>query len=219
MGKLFLTRHGETIWNTERRMQGHNNSSLTELGIRQAEWLFDRLREEEIDVVLSSPLGRAMQTSRLLISNRMLEIITVDELKEINLGCWEGCLSEEVEKDFPIEYHSFWNEPDKYVSIDGESFLELIERVKYFLTNILVKYKDKNVLIVAHAVVIKALLNVIETNGELSRLWEGSHIFPTSLSTLRYENDKIHIDSIGDTSHYKEQLKSGWFADEELAEG
>ncbi|PKM96262.1 MAG: histidine phosphatase family protein [Firmicutes bacterium HGW-Firmicutes-1] len=216
MGKIFLTRHGETIWNTERRMQGHNNSPLSELGMKQAEWLFDKLKDEQIDVVLSSPLGRAIQTSEVLIANRKLEVITVDELKEINLGCWEGCISEVVEKDFPVEYHSFWNEPEKYVPIDGESFLQLNERVTFFLNNVLVHYKNKNILIVAHAVVIKALLNAIETNGEISRLWEGSHIFPTSLSTLSYENDDIRINSIGDISHYKEQLKRGWFAEEEL---
>ncbi|PKM51019.1 MAG: histidine phosphatase family protein [Firmicutes bacterium HGW-Firmicutes-7] len=216
MYKLFLTRHGETIWNTERRMQGHNNSPLSELGIKQANWLFDRLKDENIDVVLSSPLGRALQTADVLISNRAIEIVIVDELKEINLGCWEGCRSEVVERDFPHEYYCFWNEPHNYVPIDGESFEELKKRAKYFLHTILPKYKEKNVLIVAHAVVIKVLLNVIETKGEISRLWEGTPIFPTSLSTLKVKNDKIQIDCIGDTSHYKEKLKSGWFSEEEL---
>ena len=66
MGRILITRHGETEWNKIRRMQGHQNSPLSELGVKQAEWLKRRLCNESIDAIYSSPLGRAYDTAMIL---------------------------------------------------------------------------------------------------------------------------------------------------------
>ena len=52
MTTLYITRHGETLWNTERRMQGHNDSELSELGRQQAGWLKEKLTGIPLDGVL-----------------------------------------------------------------------------------------------------------------------------------------------------------------------
>ncbi|SDY53249.1 Histidine phosphatase superfamily (branch 1) [Proteiniborus ethanoligenes] len=52
MTRLFITRHGQTEWNLEGRMQGQKDSKLTELGEIQAEWLGERLNEEKIDIII-----------------------------------------------------------------------------------------------------------------------------------------------------------------------
>lgn len=62
MTKLYLTRHGETEWNEKGIIQGWGDSPLTALGIKQAEWLRDRMKDIHIDVIYASPIGRAYNT-------------------------------------------------------------------------------------------------------------------------------------------------------------
>ncbi|EQB85893.1 hypothetical protein M918_16965 [Clostridium sp. BL8] len=75
MTRLYITRHGETLWNTEGRMQGWNDSPLTDLGIKQAEWLRDRIQDEKIDAIYSSPSNRAFKTAEIVRGGREIEII------------------------------------------------------------------------------------------------------------------------------------------------
>ncbi len=82
MTKLYITRHGETLWNTEGRMQGWNDSPLTDLGIKQAEWLRERIKDLKIDVIYSSPSGRAYNTAEIIKGNRELQVIKHDGYRE-----------------------------------------------------------------------------------------------------------------------------------------
>lgn len=212
MGKIYITRHGETQWNTVKRMQGHDNSPLTELGIKQAKWLYERIKDKNIDVVYSSALKRALDTSNIIKGQRKIEVIPVDALKEIYLGSWQGCLASEVEKSYPEHHKAFWYEPEKYVPIDGESFDSLMNRVSDFFEQILDKHKNEDVLIVAHAIVLKALINYIN-KGNISSLWDGPHFKPTSLTILDYTDEELKIELLADTAHYKEVNPNGWFMD------
>lgn len=130
---LYLTRHGETQWNTVRRMQGQKNSPLTDLGLRQARWLAESLKGTRIDVIYSSPLGRAHDTAKLISQCLGAPVITRDELKELYFGSWEGQLKEDLEKKYQETDYHFWNEPEKYVPTDGESLEELMTRSRFFM--------------------------------------------------------------------------------------
>lgn len=212
--KILMTRHGETEWNTIRRMQGHKNSPLTDFGIQQAKWLKERLKDDDIDVIYTSPLGRAYETAIILSKGRDIEVITRDELKEIYLGSWEGQRLEEVEKTHKEINYYFWNEPEKYIPIDGESFEELIDRSKRFFNEVLLESEHKNILVVAHAVVLKSFLAY--TKGkEVKDLWEGPHLQPTSLTKAELVNGELIYEFIGDTSHHEAKSDfNGWFHDE-----
>lgn len=213
MGKIYITRHGETEWNTVKRMQGQNNSPLTELGRKQATWLYNRLKETKIDIVYSSSLPRALETAYLLKGERDIDVVSTDALQEIYLGSWQGCLASEVEKNFPEQHRCFWYEPESYVPVDGESFDSLITRVSEWFQEILEKNADKNILIVSHAIVLKALINYIN-RGEVKTLWEGPHFKPTSLTIIEHNNNQFNIELLADTTHYEEVNPNGWFMDE-----
>ncbi len=86
MKTIWLTRHGETQWNTVRRMQGQLNSPLTDNGIRQAEQLAKWLAKEDIDVIYTSPLERAYKTALILRGNRNIPVISHVDLKKFILG-------------------------------------------------------------------------------------------------------------------------------------
>jgi broad specificity phosphatase PhoE len=68
---LWLIRHGETTWNAEKRIQGHMDSPLSVLGIRQVNALAKRLSNKKFDAIYSSDSGRAIQTATIAFPNRI----------------------------------------------------------------------------------------------------------------------------------------------------
>lgn len=209
--QLYLTRHGETQWNTVRRMQGQKNSPLTELGVKQARWLAESLHDTRIDVIYSSPLGRAYNTAKIIAEAVEAPIITRDELKELYFGSWEGQLKEDLEKQYKETDYHFWNEPDKYIPTDGETLDQLIDRSRHFFEEVLVKSEHENILVVAHAIVLKSFLNLTQ-NKEIKDLWTGPNLKPTSLTKANMADGELIYEFIGDTSHYKEHSSfNGWF--------
>lgn len=201
MTKLYMTRHGQTEWNFEGRMQGQMDSRLTELGEQQAKWLGERLNDIDLDIIISSSSGRAFRTAELIRGERNIEIITNDNLKEIHFGEWQGKLHEEVKRIWPEEYKNLWEYPHLYTPSGGESFLELIERVSNEVEKIISKYKEKNILIVAHGIVLKGLIAYFE-NKHLKDFWEGAFMHSTCLNIVEIRNDSREIVLQGDVSHY-----------------
>lgn len=197
--RLYITRHGQTKWNTEKRIQGFKNSDLTEKGINNAKKLGKALENIEFSRVYSSPLGRTMDTSKYILGDRNIEIVTADYLKEINLGTWGGMLSSDIEEKYPIEYDNFWNNPDDYTPVDGETFHQVMERAWTGLEEI-INNEDGNVLIVTHTVVIKCLLAKLK-NLPIKNLWDPPYIYDTCLTILEVENGEIKFLKEADICH------------------
>ncbi|MBU5425599.1 histidine phosphatase family protein [Tissierella pigra] len=197
--KIYITRHGETQWNKEGRMQGWKNSNLTEKGIEDAKKLGERLKDVQFDYIYSSPLERAVDTAKYIKEDE--EIILMDSLKEMGFGKWEGMEHTTIEELYPIEHFNFWNKPHLYNSIEGESFDELFKRVKDVLTKIVDNKEAENILIVSHAVVIKVIYAIIKGYA-LEELWSREpFLHGTSLTVVEVTDDKINMILEGDISH------------------
>ncbi|WP_053365728.1 histidine phosphatase family protein [Bacillus sp. FJAT-27245] len=197
---LYITRHSETIWNTQKRMQGWGDSELTENGVKNAVSLGSRLKDIKFDAIYSSPSGRTVSTAELVKGERKIPIILDDNLKEINIGEWEGQTFSAIQVKYPNEFHSFWNTPHLYSSLNGESFDELRNRVLNFINSIQDKYSEGNILIVTHSVVIKTLLALFK-DYSLEKLWEPPFIQDTSLSIVEFNGKERNIVLEGDLSH------------------
>lgn len=200
--KLYLTRHGQTEWNLAGRMQGRLNSNLTALGKQQATWLGERLKDESIDVICSSSSGRAIETAELIRSERNIDMVLMDELREIDLGHWQGMLIDDVIATHPEDSHAYWYQPESFVAKKQESFDEIIKRAGNALKMIIEKHEGQNVLVVSHGVFLKALFAHIE-NKSISQFWEGPFMHSTALSILKYDQNGFEICLQGDTTHYK----------------
>src|SRR5699024_11199668 len=109
--KLYITRHGTTEWNLERRLQGWGDSPLTEDGKNRAIRLSNNLRDVDFDMIYSSPQKRALNTAKLIKGNKNTEIKTHDGLKELRYGVWEGMYLTDIEKKYPEDYFSYRNAP------------------------------------------------------------------------------------------------------------
>lgn len=205
MLNLYITRHGETIWNTEKRLQGWKDSALTENGIENAKLLGERLKDTEFDIIYASPSTRARMTAELIKGDRELIIREEENLREINLGEWEGRTHNDLQEAYPDEYHAFWNTPHLYKTKSGEDFYQLQERVKKMLNRIMEEHEDGNVLLVTHSVFIKALLAHCK-NASIEHLWEPPYIHDTSLTIIECDQGNLTIKLEGDISHRTDSL-------------
>lgn len=206
MTRLYLTRHGETEWNIQRRMQGRMDSPLTTLGEAQARRLGKRLGDTPIDIIITSSSGRAVRTADLIRGERLIPIRTNDHLCEIDLGEWEGCLDTEIQTKHPEAHRNFWYYPHLYRPTGGgETFAEVRERVSREIERIANQYAGQAVLIVTHAVVLKSLLAYFD-HSELKDLWNGPFMKATSLSIVEWDGDERRVVLRGDIAHYDEKF-------------
>lgn len=200
--KLYIVRHGQTEWNTIGKLQGWQNSNLTESGIENALRLGERLKHIEFNQIYSSPLKRAMETAEYIKGSRENRIIPLDGFKEMGFGLWEGLDNEHLKELYEEEHFNYWNRPELYKPNGGETFEEFFSRIKNSLDYILNNSDSGNILLVSHGVAIKALIAIIN-NLKLEDFWSESYVEGTSLTILEAEGDKLEFKLIGDTSHFK----------------
>lgn len=207
--KIYFIRHGETLWNTLKIFQGSSNSPLTEKGREQARKLGERLKDTKFTNFYSSPMGRTIETSQLIIGDRDIKIETIDEFKEISVGEMEGVPREKFEGDYPKEFHNFFFNPKDYdpTPFKGETYASLLERVERGLKKITENHKDEDVIVVvSHGVTLKAIFKIIK-NMSFEELGEVPVPQNTSLSIVDYTDGKYTIEMFSDTAHLQKEEK------------
>ena len=155
--ELYLSRHGETLSNSEGRLTGRNiDSPLTEMGIEQAKQLGESLEDITFDAVYSSPLKRAVDTVNIAFGNKY-KIRIDNRLAEINLGIMEDLLFDDVIVKYPESGMLFFTDPISYKTpVDGECLHDMIERISSFIDDISKKDYDK-VFILTHGYALRVL--------------------------------------------------------------
>lgn len=156
--EITIVRHGETIWNTEKRIQGHLNSKLTENGILQAELVANALAKREFDVLISSDLERAADTAKIINTKLCLPHKYNSKLRERSFGILEGKTFAEIEKQHPEAYTSYKTRNPESVIQGGESINQLFNRVTSEIEDIARKFCNKKILIVSHGLVLEMML-------------------------------------------------------------
>lgn len=139
---IYFIRHGQTDWNLLKLMQGQTDIPLNEEGRNQARKMAQTLKGVTFDKVFCSPLSRAVETCKAVVGEG--KIIIDERLVERNFGEYEG-------KSLQIMIdEGFWKESGMQNFKRGESLSDVVSRVYSFLDEITQKYKNKNILIVAH---------------------------------------------------------------------
>lgn len=170
--KVILVRHGETAWNHDGRFLGQSDPGLNEKGKIQARAVADLLLGEEIDLLFSSDLRRAVETSHAIASTHNVPVRIIPSLREINFGAWEGLTFEEIQTRYS-ELLSEWIKDPLGVRIPGGETAEEVRcRVIEAWNYIVLKASGaKTVIIVAHGGPLRMLLGQL-TGVDLSRQWE-----------------------------------------------
>lgn len=204
MLNLYITRHGETKWNTERRLQGWLNSPLTEKGILQGEKLNRAVKLYDIDKIYSSTSERAVKTAMSAKGKLDVEIELMDELKEMNMGQWEGRTLEEIREREPENFENYWTKPHLFVKNTGENFEEMLARSRKALDRIISENESGNILVVTHGVTLKALMSHFSPEGFIS-FWTKPVVEQASISMVRvHDLNEGEILLYGDTRHFDE---------------
>lgn len=110
--QLILIRHGETVHNVAGVAQGWNDSALSDRGREQVLRLAARLARLEPTAIFSSPLQRAHTTAKAIADATGLAITTLDDLREMNYGGWEGMSFLDVRRDHADLYRRWIDDPD-----------------------------------------------------------------------------------------------------------
>lgn len=157
--KLFLIRHGQTLWNKEGRYQGDMDIGLTRVGFRQARLAAKYLSKVDFSNIYSSSLRRAIDTANIINKTRNLKIIARENLKEINFGKWEGMKFDQINMMFHDDYQNWLADPYNNCPTGGESFKQVKERAAAEIDNIVNENEDgSSVAVVTHGGVILSLL-------------------------------------------------------------
>lgn len=177
--KIYSTRHGQTDYNKKDFVLGTTDIELNETGLIQAGKLAEQIRNSDlqIDVIVASPMKRALKTAEIIADANCLEIVTDDRLREWDYGKFEG--KHRMTEGFADNKRNFGVRMGK----TGESLLQLSHRVYTALDEIIEKYSGKTVLIVSHG----GICRVIETYFHDMTIEEYSNWFMENCQLLEYD--------------------------------
>lgn len=156
--EIILIRHGETEWNSQKRMQGHSNSDLSEVGRGQIQALGELMKNVSFDHIYSSDSLRARQTAEAITQYSGHTLQFDQRIREKNLGVFEGLTSTEAKERHPEIYRLFKTAGANYVIDEGESTQQLLERALEFSEEIRLRHPQERVVMVTHGGVVRVLM-------------------------------------------------------------
>ena len=161
---LYVVRHGKTGWNEKKITMGCMDIPLCDEGIKQAEFLRDKLEDTNIELIITSPLTRTRETAYIINEKKNIEIIIENKLAERSMGNLEF-------RSYPSyeENERIWSLEENTNDYCIEPMQDFKNRVYNCIDRIIEEYGDKDVLIVTHGGV-SALINCYFNNN----LEEGS---------------------------------------------
>jgi len=185
---IILARHGECSGNIEGRFRGRVDFPLNDTGMRQAAELGEAMTAFRPESVITSPLLRAKATARAIASRCSARLIEEEGFTNTSLGIWEGRLKTEIEEEYPEEWKTWIEDPEKLVVEGAESMEDVLRRSMDALEKSVDRFRGKTFAVVTHRTVIKPLL--AGCLGIASPYFWKVHMDTAAYSILLHE--KIH---------------------------
>jgi len=197
-----MVRHGATVLSAEDRFAGATDVQLSDEGREQTRHLAERLKDEKITAVYASPLGRTVETAKILAAPHKLEVETRDGLREISHGRWEQMTRREVEEKFPDEAAEWEKDPYTFAPIGGESGLSVTARALPALIDIVRAHSNEQVLVISHKGTIRLLLSSL-LGFDPRRYRDNLDQNPAALNIVDFKDpSRARLTLFNDTSHY-----------------
>ena len=161
---LYVTRHGETDYNVQKRYSGCTDIPLNVNGLQQAEKLAQKLSDIKFDIIVSSPLLRAKQTAEIIQKSCGVPIVIMDEFSEISVGVYEGLTREEAQTQYPeiwarlaeirikLGSRSLDNAPP-----GGETLRQFDVKIAAGIAKLKAEYAGNKLLLVCHGFTARAI--------------------------------------------------------------
>ena len=200
--RVFMVRHGATVVSAEDRFAGATDVELSDQGREQTRRLAERLSHEKIAAVYASPMGRTVETARILAKPHNLDIETRDGLREINHGRWEQMTRREVEEKFPEEAAQWEKDPYTFAPQGGESGLAVTARALPVLIELVRQHCGEHFLVVSHKATIRLLLSSL-LGFDPRRYRDNLDQKPAALNIVDFRDaTRSRLTLFNDTSHY-----------------
>jgi alpha-ribazole phosphatase len=205
MALITLIRHGESIWNGERRIQGNQDPPLSPRGRQQAALLSARLGShlpQRPAALYASPLRRAVETAEIVAAAVSLPVMTESGLREMALGSWEGRTVPEIRADAPGAYEAWLRDPQAHPAPGGERLEAFAARVIAGFERLRGFHPGADLILVSHGGPIKALLCHIlglEVRS-LFRIKQDN----TALSAVEVDGETRRVVLLNDTCHLRD---------------
>lgn len=200
---IYLIRHAEAMGNVNEIFQGHTDCEISPKGKQQLEFLKERCKNLDYDVIFSSPLKRAVETAEAVNFHHKLPIKTDKNLMEINGGLFEGQKWSELAALYPEAYDLWVNNHSKFTIEGGESMEGLFNRITLSVTQLAARNRGKNIAIVSHGCAIRNFL-CYASDKTLCEINDISWSDNTAISkiefdhnlkpTIVFQNDATHLD-------------------------
>jgi probable phosphoglycerate mutase len=199
MTRFIVVRHGQTRWNVEKRVQGQEDSPLTEEGLAQAEAIAQRLSKERFDVLVSSDLGRALQTAAPIARLCGLAIVRDARLRERHFGEGEGMSYDEIDRRWPDAFSRIRETDPDAVIPGGETRRQFHDRVHQAFEALVREYEGKRVAVVTHGGVLAGLYRMVHSIpvGRPHRI----AISNASYNAIAFAADAWSVETWDDVSH------------------
>lgn len=196
---IYFVRHGETDFNKKGIIQGGGvDSSLNEMGKKQATHFYNYYNEVPFDIVFTSTLKRTNETAQHFLEQGLLNEQKA-ELNEMNWGVHEGKAYHPDMRASYVEMIQSWANGDLDARLEkGESAFELIQRTRSFI-DYLKELPLKNILVFTHGRTLRCLMTILK--DEPASAMEKYKHSNTGLFLVTYEKDKFKVILENDTRH------------------
>ena len=200
MTRIYLIRAAEAEGELYHIAQGHCDSALTGRGRRQDEALKRRFETLPIDGVYTSDLYSARATAVGLAHQRGLTAVRREDLREINLGVWEGVSWGNLAYEEPRQFRNFQSAL-QYWRVEGaETAGQVQDRMEHALLEIAGENPDRAIAVVSHGFSIRLLLARL-----LGISLQEAHTVPvgenTAVSVIEAEGRALRLVSQNDAGH------------------
>jgi len=156
--RIYLIRHGEVVGFETPSYNGHADVELTERGVAQYHQLKERLADAGLTACYSSDLSRCVFGARIICGGLGIEPVLKSELRELNIGIWEGMTWSEIVARYPDQWQARLDDLVNYRVPGGENLLDLAARALPTVRQIIDSHRGENVLVVGHGGMNRVLL-------------------------------------------------------------
>ena len=206
--RVFMVRHGATVVSAEDRFAGAIDVELSDEGREQTRRLAERLSRENLTAIYASPLGRTVETARILAAPHNLQVQTRDGFREISHGHWEQMTRREVEEKYPEEAAEWEKDPYTFAPVGGESGLAVTARALPALIDLVREHPGENILVVSHKATIRLLLSSL-LGFDPRRYRDNLDQKPAALNIVDFRDaTRARLTLFNDTSHYDKAGKA-----------
>lgn len=205
--KIYLLRHGETVYSKTGGFCGDLDPELTAEGSMMAEQFAATYAKLPWNAVYVSPMKRTIATAKPLCDACGIEMQIRDGLREIKYGKWEGQTVEFVREKYAQEYINWLTEPAWNAPNDGETSVQIASRSSLIIAEIQEKYKDGNVLVVSHKATIRIILCSL-LGIDLGSYRNRIAALAASVSIVKFDVRGPMLEVLGDRSHMDETLRN-----------